>query len=70
MVPGVAFYLDKKDMDERLELGYAITIHKSQDSDFDTVILIIPSRVKKALSFTSPELLYTALTQLRDDCIY
>jgi len=63
MVPGVAFYLDKKALDERLELGYAITVHKAQGSDFDTVILIIPSRDRKALSFMSPELVYTALTR-------
>lgn len=63
MVPGVEFFLNKSALDERLELGYAITVHKSQGSDFETVILIIPSRDRKALSFMSPELLYTALTR-------
>ena len=63
MVPGVEFFLGKNALDERLELGYAITVHKSQGSDFDTVILVIPSRDRRALSFMSPELLYTALTR-------
>ena len=42
-----------------LELAYALTVHKSQGSQFDTVILVIaePCRI------TSRELLYTALTR-------
>ncbi len=30
MVPGAEFFMNKSDLDERLELGYAITVHKSQ----------------------------------------
>ena len=45
-----------------LELAYALTVHKSQGSEFDLVILIIPQP-----SFVlSRELLYTALTRQRD----
>ena len=49
------------DSDENFELAYAITIHKSQGSDFKNVFLIIP---KKA-TLLSKELLYTALTRSR-----
>ena len=63
MVPGVEFFYNKGALDERIELGYAITVHKSQVSDFDTVVLVIPSRDRRALSFMSPELFYTALTR-------
>ncbi|GIM29840.1 hypothetical protein CPJCM30710_25060 [Clostridium polyendosporum] len=47
---------------EKLELGYAITVHKSQGSGFNHVFVIIPN--KKAL--LSRELLYTALTRSRN----
>lgn len=42
-----------------LELAYAITVHKSQGSDFDTVILIMGQH----MPLTSREMLYTALTR-------
>lgn len=42
-----------------LELAYAITVHKSQGSDFDTVILIMGEHMPLA----SREMLYTALTR-------
>lgn len=45
-----------------LDLAYAITIHKSQGSDFDKVILIIP---KKAFNI-SMEMMYTALTRFKE----
>jgi len=44
-----------------LELAYALTIHKAQGSEFDTVFLIVP----KASLVLSRELLYTALTRQR-----
>lgn len=44
---------------EKYELAYAITIHKSQGSEFNHVFVIIPK--KKAL--LSRELIYTALTR-------
>lgn len=44
----------------QLDLAYAITIHKSQGSEFDKTILIIqPSRI------TSKNLIYTGLTRAR-----
>lgn len=47
--------------DNNLELAYAITIHKSQGSDFDTVIAVIP----KYGRVLSRELIYTALTRAK-----
>ena len=45
-----------------LELAYAITVHKSQGSEFGTVILILPNPCR----LLSRELLYTALTRQKD----
>ena len=42
-----------------LELAYAITVHKSQGSEFGTTFVIIPSPCR----LLSRELLYTALTR-------
>lgn len=48
-----------------LELAYAITVHKSQGSDFDYVFLIIP----KTGRIISRELIYTALTRAKKQLI-
>ena len=45
-----------------LDAAYAITVHKSQGSQFGTVFLVIPD----PCPLTSPELLYTALTRQTD----
>jgi len=45
---------------DNLELAYAISVHKSQGSEFDYVYLIIPKRDSHLLSM---ELLYTAITR-------
>ncbi len=42
-----------------LELAYALTVHKSQGSQFGTVILVLPNPCR----LLSRELLYTALTR-------
>jgi len=47
------------DDEENFDLAYAITVHKSQGSDFRNVFLVVPE--KRAL--LSKELLYTALTR-------
>ena len=47
--------------DQPLELAYALTIHKSQGSEFETVLLVVPNPCR----LLSPELLYTALTRQR-----
>jgi ATP-dependent exoDNAse (exonuclease V) alpha subunit len=45
-----------------LELAYALTVHKSQGSEFGTVFLILPNPCR----LLSRELLYTALTRQKD----
>lgn len=48
-----------------LELAYAITVHKSQGSDFDYVFLVIP----KTGRIISRELIYTALTRAKKQLV-
>ena len=48
-----------------LELAYALTVHKSQGSDFGTVFVVIP----KASRLLTKELVYTALTRSRDKLV-
>lgn len=61
---GVLYSYTKRDFNEEsgsacLELAYALTVHKSQGSQFNTVILVLaePCRI------ISREMLYTALTR-------
>lgn len=44
------------------ETAFALTVHKSQGSEFERVLLILPERISEALS---RELLYTAVTRAR-----
>lgn len=67
---GYTYSYDGRDFDDesgtsRLELAYALTVHKSQGSQFNTVILVLaePCRI------ISRELLYTALTRQVDKII-
>jgi len=48
-------------VDDNLELAYALTVHKAQGSDFDVAFLIIPQKA----STLSRELIYTGLTRFR-----
>ena len=48
---------------EHFELGWSLTIHKSQGSDYDEVIVSLPT---KKSSFVSRELLYTAVTRAKE----
>jgi ATP-dependent exoDNAse (exonuclease V) alpha subunit len=45
-----------------LELAYALTVHKSQGSEFGTVFLVLPNPCR----LLSRELIYTALTRQKD----
>ena len=56
---------NKEDSEQIIDLAYAITIHKSQGSDFDTVLVILP---KRGL-ILSRELIYTALTRAKKKLI-
>lgn len=47
-----------------LELAYALTVHKSQGSDFDVVFLVLPET-----RLLSRELLYTGLTRARTQLV-
>ena len=67
---GYTYSYDNRDFDDEagtasLELAYALTVHKSQGSQFNTVILVLaePCRI------ISRELLYTALTRQVDKII-
>jgi ATP-dependent exoDNAse (exonuclease V) alpha subunit len=59
--PTSAYYYPRSHVEGELELAYALTVHKSQGSDFDIVFLILP----KNASTLSRELLYTGLTRFR-----
>lgn len=59
--PTLTYRYYRHEVDENLELAYAITVHKAQGSDFEIVFLILP---QKARTF-SRELLYTGLTRFR-----
>ena len=48
-----------------LELAYALTVHKSQGSEFGTVFVILPANCR----LLSRELLYTALTRSRQQLV-
>lgn len=52
-------------MEDNLELAYAISVHKSQGSEFERVYFVLP-KSKQAL--LSPELLYTGLTRAKKHC--
>lgn len=47
-------------------LAYAMTVHKSQGSEFNSVLLILPDQSSKILT---RELLYTAITRARSEVI-
>ena len=53
------------DRGELLELAYAVTVHKSQGSQFKTTFVVVPD----PCALLSPELLYTALTRQQDKVI-
>ena len=46
-----------------VSLAYAMTIHKSQGSEYDSVIVVLPSRAPGMLA---RNLLYTAVTRARE----
>ena len=56
----VAFRVDA--LTEHLELCYAMTVHKAQGSEFDSVALMMP---KKDIPILSREILYTAVSRAR-----
>ena len=67
--PGFSYSFYPGDFGEEaspiLELAYALTVHKSQGSEFGTVILILPNPCR----LLSREMLYTALTRQKNKVI-
>ena len=67
--PNFKYDFTAKDFGEEanpaLELAYALTVHKSQGSEFGTVILVLPNPCR----LLSRELLYTALTRQKNRII-
>jgi exodeoxyribonuclease V alpha subunit len=55
-----------EDLRARLELAFALTVHKAQGSEYDHVALVLPPRDTPLLS---REILYTALTRARHGAI-
>lgn len=58
---GVTYRYYRSEVEENLELAYALTVHKAQGSDFEIVFLIIPQEAQTL----SRELIYTGLTRFR-----
>lgn len=52
-------------VDENMELAYAISVHKSQGSEFDRVYFVLP---KSKTALLSRELFYTGITRARKHC--
>jgi hypothetical protein len=59
--PGAQYsYRSTSSEDAKLELAWAVTVHKSQGSEFELTVVVLPARVT-----VSRELMYTALTRQR-----
>ena len=58
-------YNNKSEIEENLEPAYAISVHKSQGSEFNRVNFILPKHKKTLLT---TELFYTGLTRARSHC--
>lgn len=63
--PDLTYRYYRTEVDENLELAYAITVHKSQGSDFDIVFFVLPQKAETM----SRELIYTALTRFKKKVI-
>lgn len=66
--PGLRFGYNKRDFPSGvgpLELAYALTVHKSQGSEFKKVFVVLPKNCR----LLSRELLYTALTRSREQLV-
>lgn len=55
---------------EELELAYTLTIHKSQGSEYGTVIIPIVRNVTEQNNFLTRNILYTALTRAKSRVVF
>ena len=58
-------YESAREVEENLELAYAVSIHKAQGSEFEHTFVVVPRNHGRPLS---SELLYTALTRATKHC--
>jgi exodeoxyribonuclease V alpha subunit len=58
-------YLQDEKPEDNLELAYAISVHKSQGSEFERVYFVLP---KQKTALLSPELFYTGITRATKHC--
>ena len=58
-------FLPEEKPEDNLELAYAISVHKSQGSEFDRVYFVVP---KKKTALLSTELFYTGITRATRHC--
>ena len=58
-------WVPSEKVEENLELGYAISVHKAQGSEFERTYVIVPA---SGGGLMSRELFYTALTRARKHC--
>jgi exodeoxyribonuclease V alpha subunit len=60
----IAFRFDA--LREFVELGYAMTVHKAQGSEFDSIAIVLPD---KPVAVLTRELLYTAVSRSRSSVV-
>ncbi|MBX7123865.1 MAG: AAA family ATPase [Opitutaceae bacterium] len=64
-VNGRERWIKEEKPEDNLELAYAISVHKSQGSEFERVYFIVP---KQKTALLSPELFYTGITRASRHC--
>lgn len=65
-IDGNLYELDKAQVSDYVDHAWSITIHKSQGSQADYVIIVIPERARMMIN---ANLLYTAITRAKVKCI-
>jgi exodeoxyribonuclease V alpha subunit len=58
-------YKSDREVEENLELAYAISVHKSQGSEFERIYFVLP---RDKVILLSRELFYTGITRARRHC--
>ncbi|WP_263356156.1 AAA family ATPase [Acidicapsa ligni] len=62
---GKTKWIKEEKPEDNLDLAYAISVHKSQGSEFDRIYFILP---KQKAALLSPELFYTGITRASKHC--